>query len=315
MEEKIAFGVVPSRRLGQSLGINNIPPKICSYSCIYCQVGRTLNFSTERSVFYSTDRIVNEVSSAIHQLKDRGEAIDFLSFVPNGEPTLDINLGKEIAALKKFNIPIAVITNASLIWKEDVRYDLKEADLVSIKIDTVKRDIWEKINRPDRECLFNQMLEGIRIFASEFKGTLITETLLIKDVNDTLDNLKQTAKFISAIRPAIAYIGIPTRPPAEEGILPPEKTKILYAYKIFTDFSIKTELITESGGSGSFGFTGNIENDIVNTVSVHPMSETQIQELLKKASAKWSVMEKLLSEKRINEIKYKEERYYIKNFK
>lgn len=313
MEEKIVFGPVPSRRLGQSLGINNIPPKICSYSCIYCQIGRTLNFAIERNAFYSLDRIINEVSSVISKLKERGEKIDFLSFVPDGEPTLDINLGKEIAALKKFNIRIAVITNSSLLWKEDVRCDLTKADLISLKIDTVQKDIWEEINRPDEGYYFNKMLEGIKIFASEFKGTLITETLLIKNVNDNLDNIHRTAEFISVIKPATAYIGIPTRPPAEKEVLPPEEKKIFCAYKVFTDFGIKTELITGSG-TGSFGFTGNIDNDIINTVSVHPMSETQIKELLKKASAEWPVMEKLLSEKKINRIEYKGENYYIKNF-
>ncbi|MCM8830508.1 MAG: radical SAM protein, partial [Candidatus Omnitrophica bacterium] len=283
MERKVVFGPVPSRRLGQSLGINNIPaPKICSYSCVYCQIGLTLNFSTQRREFYSIKKIVDEVSDILKKLKDNGEKVDFISFVPDGEPTLDINLGKEIEALRQFNIRIAVITNSSLLWREDVRNDLKKADLVSLKIDTVDRKIWGKINRPVRGISIDKILESIKKFSSVFNGVILTETLLVNGMNDSMDLIKETALFISDIKPATAYIGIPTRPPAEIWVLPPKEEKLLYAYEIFTTYGIKTELITENS-SGRFGFTGEIEGDIVNTLSVHPMSKKQIEELLKKA--------------------------------
>ncbi|MCM8762742.1 MAG: radical SAM protein, partial [Candidatus Omnitrophica bacterium] len=307
MERKVVFGPVPSRRLGQSLGINNIPaPKICSYSCVYCQIGITLNYSTERREFYSVKKIVDEVSDILKKLKDKGEKVDFISFVPDGEPTLDINLGEEIEALRQFNIRIAVITNSSLLWKEDVRNDLKKADLVSLKIDTVNRKIWEKINRPVRGISIDKILEGIKKFSSVFNGVLLTETLLVKGMNDSADLIKETGLFILSIKPSTAYIGIPTRPPAEIWALPPIEKKVLYAYEIFTGYGIKTELITGSG-SGIFGFTGEIEEDIVNTVSVHPMSKKQIEKLLKKANNNWNIMEKLLKKEVIKEIKYQGE--------
>ncbi|MEJ2568295.1 MAG: radical SAM protein, partial [candidate division WOR-3 bacterium] len=133
MKNSIPFGPVPSRRLGRSLGINNIPPKICSYSCVYCQVGKTYNLSIERKEFYKAEEIKTQVFKKIAALKKQKEKIDFLSFVADGEPTLDINLGKEIEILKKSGIPIAVITNASLINRNDVRSDLSKADWVSVK--------------------------------------------------------------------------------------------------------------------------------------------------------------------------------------
>ena len=95
-EEMIAFGPVPSRRLGHSLGINNIPPKICTYSCVYCQVGRTLRMQVERGAFYEPEQIARNVEKKVKEAQDKGERIDYLTFVPDGEPTLDINLGKEI---------------------------------------------------------------------------------------------------------------------------------------------------------------------------------------------------------------------------
>lgn len=313
MEKRIVFGPVPSRRLGQSLGINNIPPKFCSYSCVYCQIGKTINYATERREFYSVEKIVGEVVDILKKLKEKKERVDYISFVPDGEPTLDINLGKEIEALKQFNIPVAVITNSSLLWKPDVREDTKKADLVSLKIDTIDKKIWEKLNKPAKDLSIERILEGIKKFFTEFKGTLITETLIIKDINDEPEDIKKTAEFISMLKPSIAYIGIPTRPPAEKWVIPPVEEKIFHAYEIFNGYRIKTELIT-GRGSGSFGFTGNIEQDIVNTVSVHPMSKPQIEELLQKAGDCWTVMEKLLKEEKIKEIEYQEERYYIKNF-
>lgn len=139
-QKLIAYGPVPSRRLGQSVGINNIPPKICTYSCIYCQLGRTLNMQIKRQTFYKPEEVVKAVKRRIQRAKENQETIDYLTFVPDGEPTLDENLGKEIERLQGFGIKIAVISNASLIWMADVRKDLAKADWVSLKIDIVDQD-------------------------------------------------------------------------------------------------------------------------------------------------------------------------------
>jgi wyosine [tRNA(Phe)-imidazoG37] synthetase (radical SAM superfamily) len=133
----IAFGPVPSRRLGRSLGINNILPKICTYSCVYCQLGRTLKMQVQRQAFYEPGEIWSAVSDKVEKVRETGEAIDYMAFVPDGEPTLDINLGREIELLKRLSLPVAVITNASLIWRQDVRTDLMAADWVSLKVDAV----------------------------------------------------------------------------------------------------------------------------------------------------------------------------------
>ena len=134
-----AFGPVPSRRLGRSLGINNIPPKTCSYSCVYCQLGRTSQLIANRQAFYKPKEIFKEVRRKVDEAISRNEKIDYLTFVPDGEPTLDINLGEEISLLRQIGIPIAVLTNASLLWREDVREDLLKADLVSLKVDSVNQ--------------------------------------------------------------------------------------------------------------------------------------------------------------------------------
>ena len=117
----IVFGPIPSRRLGRSLGINNIPPKQCSYSCVYCQVGLTTHLSINRKEYYSPSNIFSEVKNRLDALKNNNERIDYLSFVPDGEPTLDINLQKTISLLQGFGIEIAVFTNSSLMFNEEIR--------------------------------------------------------------------------------------------------------------------------------------------------------------------------------------------------
>ncbi len=123
----ITFGPVPSRRLGRSLGINNIPPKICTYSCVYCQLGRTIKMQADRRAFYETEKVFQDVKNKVEKAKGKGETIDYLTFVPDGEPTLDINLGREIELLRPLGIKVAVISNSSLIWREDVIADFDQA--------------------------------------------------------------------------------------------------------------------------------------------------------------------------------------------
>lgn len=193
------FGPVPSRRLGQSLGINNIPPKTCSYSCIYCQIGRTNCMQITRSSFYKPEVLLLETKTKLAALKNTNKKIDFISFVPDGEPTLDKNLGTEICLLKQFGIKIAVITNASLLWMDSVKSDLMHADWVSIKIDTVDNDIWHKIDRPHGCLDIEKNLTGIKDFTKHFNGTLVTETMLLKNKNDAQENIKQIGAFLSQI--------------------------------------------------------------------------------------------------------------------
>jgi wyosine [tRNA(Phe)-imidazoG37] synthetase (radical SAM superfamily) len=137
----IAFGPVPSRRLGRSLGINNIPPKFCTYFCVYCQIGRTDSRQVERHPFYEPQDIVKSVRKQVEKATKKGEPIDYLTFVPDGEPTLDSNLGYEIDLLKSLGIKIGIITNAPLAFREDVRADLMKADWVSLKIDSISKVI------------------------------------------------------------------------------------------------------------------------------------------------------------------------------
>ncbi|MCK5794667.1 MAG: radical SAM protein, partial [Anaerolineales bacterium] len=226
MESLRVFGPVPSRRLGRSLGINNIPPKICSYSCVYCQLGRSLSMVNQRGEYYDPEDLGKEVLDAIHSLEENSEIVDYLTIVPDGEPTLDQNLGRLIDILKTSEIKIAVITNSTLVDDPGVRQDLCKADLISIKVDAVDQNIWKKIDRPYGRIDLENILTGIRIFAGEYNGELFTETMLVKDLNDDPENSQKTAAFLAEINPDRSYLSVPTRPPAENWVFPPSSEKL-----------------------------------------------------------------------------------------
>lgn len=307
----IAFGPVPSRRLGQSLGINNIPAKICTYSCIYCQVGRTLQMQIKRKQFYNREEILKEVEWKVKEAMARGEPIDYLTFVPDGEPTLDINLGKEIQLLKGLGIKIAVISNASLIWKDDVRHDLNKSDWVSLKIDTVSENIWRRIDRAHGLLRLEKIFQGIKEFANSYRGELVTETMLVRDFNDTSPDLERTADFIAEILPKKSYLSIPIRPPAESWIRPASEHTINMAYQIFSDRSIDVEYLIGYEGN-AFAFTGNVEEDLLSITSVHPMREVAVRELLAKADAGWSTIENLIIQDKLIELEYGNNKFYMR---
>jgi len=310
-EKRIAFGPVPSRRLGRSLGINNIPPKICTYSCVYCQLGKTHHVQINRESFYSPLEIRKAVKKTVRTTLKRQEHIDYLTFVPDGEPTLDGNLGDAIVTCRQLGIKTAVITNASLLWQEDVRRDLVNSDYVSLKIDAVHDDIWRRINRPSKSVKLESILEGIIDFSHEFTGTLVTETMLIHTLNDTIPELTDIASFIAKVHPQTSYIALPIRPPAEKWVQPADEKIITMAHEIFRKKSLPVEYLIAYEGN-IFSSTGNPREDILNITSVHPMKQEAIQEILKKTHKKWDVIEKLLSDKKLVEITYNGETFYLR---
>ncbi len=311
MDKTRVFGPVPSRRLGKSVGINNIPPKICTYSCVYCQLGRSLEMTADRQEYYSPDDLLIEAKEKIKNAESNNEPIDYLTIVPDGEPALDTNLGKLIDLLKPLNIKIAVITNSTLLNLPDVRQDLSKADWISVKIDTLDEKIWRKINRPHKNITYDSMLNGIRAFSREYNGQFVTETMLVKNMNDDIENIRKVAEFIREIKAATAYLSIPIRPPAEKWVEAPAEQKINRAYQIFREHSLNTEYLIGYEGN-EFAYTGNIEEDILSITSVHPMREDAVEEYLKKANSNFSIIEKMLRENKIVVSEYNDNRFYLR---
>ena len=307
------FGPVPSRRLGKSLGINNIPYKICTYACIYCQIGKAIKIQNKRQTFYKTEKLVEEVQSILSHIKNSHEYPDYITIVPDGEPTLDINLGKLIKDLKIFNVPVAVITNASLINNADVCGDLLYADYVSIKIDTVNENKWHIINKPHRALRLDEILGGIRAFRNYFKGKFVTETMVIKGLNDTDEDFIEVSEFIKSVSPDIAYLAVPTRPPALKTVEPADLNSFNIGYSIFSKNLSNVEKLFEYEGN-EFFTTNNVEKDLLSIMAVHPMREDAIIRLLNKSNSNWEIIDRLIEKNLLKKICYKGNYYYLRKF-
>jgi wyosine [tRNA(Phe)-imidazoG37] synthetase (radical SAM superfamily) len=244
-------------------------------------------------------------------VKAAGESIDYLTFVPDGEPTLDIHLGREIELLRPLGLPIAVITNASLIWRADVRADLKKADWVSLKVDAVTEDVWRRIDRPHGTLRLAAILDGALEFAAAFAGELATETMLVEGVNDSPALIEETAGFVAQLQPTTAYLAIPTRPPAEAWARPPGEEVINRAYQIFSDRVGPVEYLIGYEGN-AFTFTGNVAEDLLSITAVHPMREEAVNEFLARAGAGWPVVDHLVTQNQLVKVDYQGRTFYLR---
>ena len=305
------FGPVPSRRLGRSLGINNIPPKACSYACVYCQAGRTVSMRVERRAFYPPEELAAEVRGVVDRVTEAGERIDYLSFVPDGEPTLDVNLGREVALLRPLGIDVAVISNGSLLSRPDVRSELTEADWVSVKVDAVRRDVWRRVNRPHGKLDLEEILEGMLRFAAGYEGRLVTETMLVRGLNDDVALLEELADFLAELGPAVSYLSVPTRPPAEDWVRAPDEEALARAWHVLARRLDSVELMTGYEGD-AFTSSGRIEEDLLAITSVHPMRERAVRALLTRTGTDWSVILSLLDQGKLVETRYAGHTYFVR---
>lgn len=307
------FGPIQSRRLGLSLGINNIPHKFCSYSCIYCQIGRTAYWQVNRKPFYNPEDIVSEVKKTLITLERAQTLPEYITIVPDGEPTLDIHLGSLIEKLNRLGFPVAVITNGSLLQLPDVQQDLAHADYISIKVDSVKQRTWQRINNPARSLKLNAIVNGIYDFSKKYCGKLVTETMFINGFNNTRAEIQKIASYIGQVKPAIAYIAIPTRPPAFEKIEAANDTTLVQAYDVFTKHVAKVEFLTGYEGR-VLSSTGSVEKDLLSITAVHPLREDAARDLCSQTNEPVDTLHRLIDQKLIKRLTYNGHVYYLRNF-
>lgn len=308
----IVFGPVPSRRLGFSLGVNHIPPKHCSYSCVYCQVGRTTCLETKRQVFYPLDQIFAEVEQKIQESAQAGRSIDYLTLVPDGEPSLDENLYQLIKGLSTFKIPIAVISNASLIDHDEVQEALCLADWVSLKVDTLNESDWHRIIRPHRSLSLSSILTGILVFRKRFQGELVTETMLISGINDDERSISRLSTFLQELQPFKSYMSIPIRPPAESWVKVPDSESIRNILDVIQQELPFADVLFDQENA-DFLSTGNLVDDILSTVAVHPIYEEALRAMLKRIGVDWSIIEGLLKYGLLTTIQYRGQLFFLPN--
>jgi len=277
---KRVFGPVPSRRLGQSLGIDPIPLKTCNWNCVYCQLGRTRPVTNERRNFFKKEVILSQVKEALDAHKP-GE-IDWITFVGSGETTLQKGLDEMIAGIKGFtDLPIAVITNGSLLYRPEVRKELLDADALLPSLDAGTPALYRRINRPHPACTFERLVNGLIAFRNEYQGHLWVEVMLLKDVNDDEVSLEQIADYLKKINPDEVHVVQPTRSPAETWVKPPDKAGLERAHAVLGKVA---KIILPAKGSFDLSGEKNLVEAIVSIITRHPMKESELVDAL----SKWS---------------------------
>lgn len=206
------YGPVPSRRLGYSLGVDILPFKTCSLDCIYCQLGSSQKKTIQKAAYFDKDEILGQIKTAVAS----GQRIDYITFSGSGEPTLNTQMGALIREIKKItDIPVAVLTNSTLLGDADVRAALYAADLVVPSLDAVTQDLFERVNRPHGSLQVEKVIQGLKTFRKEFTGLLWLEVMLVKDLNDSPRHIQLLKKTITLIRPDLVQLNTVVRPPAE----------------------------------------------------------------------------------------------------
>ena len=251
---KYVFGPVPSRRLGQSLGIDTIPLKTCNWNCVYCQLGRTVPLTNERREYFPCDEIIDEVKQALAAHKP-GE-IDWVTFVGSGEPVLHSSMGWLLRRVKGLtDLPVAVITNGSLLYLPEVREELAAADAVLPTLDAGNTRLYRKLNRPHPDITFERLVDGLVAFRKEYQGKLWVEVMLVRGLNDSEETLREIAAILKRIQSDEVHINLPTRPPAEIWVQPSDEEGLM-----------RTQVV----------------DAIVSIITRHPMNEAELHRALEK---------------------------------
>lgn len=275
------FGPVPSRRLGRSLGIDTVPHKTCNWNCVYCQLGRSTPVVHERGEYLPTRTILDEVRRSLQSLRPRD--VDWITFVASGEGTLHSRIGELVLAVKGMtHRPVAVITNGSTLYLPDVRAALAEADAVLPTLDAGASELYHQINRPHRQFTFAQHVAGLTSFAHMKRhAKLWIEVMLVAGINDTEPALRQLSTLLDKIEPDEVQLTLPTRPPAEDWVHPPDAEGLMRAQAILGS---KARLMSLSELAWTFNGDSTLDDQIANIASRHPIKLTDIERAAQEAS-------------------------------
>jgi len=274
------FGPVPSRRLGQSLGIDTIPLKTCNWNCVYCQLGRTQPVVHKRADYSPSADILAEVQQAL-RAHQPGE-IDWVTFVGSGEPTLHAGIGWLIAQVKAAtDIPVAVITNGSWLYDAEMRRDLAAADAVLPTLDAGTSKLYQHINRPHPAATFRRLVTGMMRFRQEYDGKLWVEVMLVRGLNDTERALQDIASILRRVEPDEIHISLPTRPPAETWVRPADEDGILRALAILGDV---THVLHPAAGTFDLSGAANLADAVTGIITRHPMRQEELERALEQAA-------------------------------
>jgi wyosine [tRNA(Phe)-imidazoG37] synthetase (radical SAM superfamily) len=299
-----AFGPVPSRRLGRSLGVSPIPAKVCPYSCVYCQLGRTNRLQVERESFFPREEILADVERVVSS----SEKADIITFVGDGEPTLSADLGWLIGQCKaRWPLPVAVITNGALLWRPDVREDLAQADIVMPSLDAASATLWGRVNRPHPAISCEEMVQGLEQLCREVQGEIRVEVMLVKNLNDSDEALGEIAAALERIRPHRVTVNVPVRPPAEPWVQIPDPRRLLRVMELLGDVDLIQD--PEAGAPAGDSFD-SAARAILETCARHPLLEAQARALEARFEEQ-QVVERLEQEGRLIIVEHNGARYVM----
>lgn len=285
------YGPLPSRRLGQSLGVDPIPFKTCNFNCVYCQLGRTKPLTNTRRDFYPPAAILAEVEAAL-AAHGPGE-IDYITFAGQGEPLLCASLGQLIRDIKRLSpIPVAVITNGSLLFEAEVRTELTAADVVLPSLNAADPETFRRINRPWPLLNVAGIIDGLVAFREIFSGQIWLEVMLIKGVNDTEPVLTTLAQAIRRIRPDQIHLNLPVRPPAETWVAPPDEAGLRRALAILDGMA---SVVQPTEMELLLGQHESTLQTVIEILRRHPLSEAKIVEALQHRAASPAQIEQTLA--------------------
>lgn len=275
---KHVYGPVASKRLGRSLGIDPVPLKTCNWNCVYCQLGRTHPYHTERRVFYPVSILLDEFDHALDQLQP--ESIDYVTIVGSGETLLYSELGKLVSGIKKrCRFPVAVITNGSLLYRAEVRRELAEADVILPSLDAASEKLYKMINRPPSFCMLDLQLEGLSALSNEFTGKIWIEVMLVRGLNDTEEVLRGLASVIERLKPDQVHLNVPTRPPVEPWVEPPDEESIMRAVAILGK---SAKVLHPAEDCSLTPIYDDAESAILGITQRHPMTRIELERTLRR---------------------------------
>lgn len=262
------FGPVPSRRLGRSLGIDLVPFKTCTFDCVYCQLGRTTDQTVQRKAYVHWEPMVDEIRRKLDTRPD------YITLGGSGEPTLCRGLDELIGRIQAIaHVPVAVLTNGSLLWRKDVRRELQHADLVIPSLDVGDEARFRYINRPHESLSFDQLIEGLIAFRREYRGTYWLEVLLLAGYTSIESEVKKIAELVRRIGPDRVHLNTVTRPPVESFAEPVPREHLA---RLAGFFEPRGEVIADYARDPHESESAASENDILEMLLRRPCSMQDI---------------------------------------
>jgi wyosine [tRNA(Phe)-imidazoG37] synthetase (radical SAM superfamily) len=300
------YGPVPSRRLGLSLGVDIVPFKVCTFGCVYCQLGRTIRQSGRRRCFFPESDVLAQVREAL----DRSPHIDHITFSGSGEPTLNTAIGRLIRRIRAMtDIPIVVLTNSSLLTRRSVREEISAADIVVPSLDAARAVSFRRVNRPLPALRVGTIIQALERFRRQFRGSLWLEVMLVRGINDSPSDIRALKKAIAGIKPDKVQLNTVVRPPAEKEARPLSRRKLEAIRK---ELGEKAEIIADFRGRTLSPAGPDLKEAVLAIVQRRPVTFSDIAASLSRDKrAVRTTIEALLGSQAIRRWRHQGSLYFI----